>query len=137
MFNLQCMFMEKQLWFLYQILTFSVEKFSPPIWLSRQESTIQIRNNFLRGQHLVKSDTVHKIRSYFTMKVNCKLIPRLLWIIWISNSPVNWSCRIHRLHLYKGKRPSLMRVLDMTLNNLMLRLKSWTFEEGDILLHCN
>ena len=37
--------------------------------------------------------------------------------------PVGWGCRIHRLHLCTGVRhPHPTTVLDMTLNNLMVKL---------------
>ena len=36
--------------------------------------------------------------------------------------PVGWSCRIHRLLLYSGVRHPPTSVLDMILNNLMMRL---------------
>ena len=37
--------------------------------------------------------------------------------------PVGWSCRIYRLHLCRGVGPTPMNVLDMTLNNLMVRFQ--------------
>ena len=38
--------------------------------------------------------------------------------------PVGWGCRIHRLHLYRGVRPSTsMSFLYMTLNSLMVKSK--------------
>ena len=41
----------------------------------------------------------------------------------ITVSPVDWGCRIHRLHLWWGVRPlPTMSFLDITLNNLMVRL---------------
>ena len=39
-----------------------------------------------------------------------------------QRGPVGWGCRIHRLHLCKDLRLP-QRVLDMTLNNLMIRLQ--------------
>ena len=36
---------------------------------------------------------------------------------------VCWGWRIHWLHLCRGERPTLTSVLDMTLNNLMVRLQ--------------
>ena len=41
----------------------------------------------------------------------------------INHCPVGWGCRIHRLHLCRGVRPPLTSVLDMTLNNLMVRFQ--------------
>ena len=38
-----------------------------------------------------------------------------------KHCPVGWGCRIHWLHLCRGIRSPLTSVLDMTLNNLMLR----------------
>ena len=39
----------------------------------------------------------------------------------MSCCPVGWGCRIHRLHLCRGVTPSPISVLDMKLNNLMVR----------------
>ena len=39
-------------------------------------------------------------------------------------STVDWSCKVHQLHLCKGGRSPKMSVLDMILNNLMVRLLS-------------
>ena len=52
--------------------------------------------------------------------------------------PVSWGCRIHWLHLYRWVRPPLMSVLDMTLNNLMVRFQQcWSFGECGVPLHCH
>ena len=52
--------------------------------------------------------------------------------------PVGWGCRIHRLLLCRGVRPFLTSVLDMTLNNLMVRLQQcWSFGECGVPLHCH
>ena len=37
--------------------------------------------------------------------------------------PVGWNCRIHRLHLCRRIRTTPISVLDMTLNNLMVRFQ--------------
>ena len=43
---------------------------------------------------------------------------------------VDWSCRIHRLHLCRGVRPPPTSVQDMTLNNLIVRFQwCWGFGE--------
>ena len=50
------------------------------------------------------------------------------------------DCRIHRLHLCSGIRPPLSptNVLDMTLNNLMMRIQwCWGFEEWGATLQCH
>ena len=44
------------------------------------------------------------------------------------------DCRICQLHLCKGVRPS-QRVLDITLNHLMVVLQSWSFRECGVLCH--
>ena len=50
--------------------------------------------------------------------------------------PVGWGCRIHRLHLCRGVRPPSTSVLDMTLNNLMVRFQQcWSFGECGEPLH--
>ena len=51
--------------------------------------------------------------------------------------PVGWGCRIHRLHFCRGVKPHPpTSVLDMTLNNLMVRFQwCWSFGECWGLLH--
>ena len=57
---------------------------------------------------------------------------------FISFCPVSWGCRIHRLHLCRGVIPPLTSVLDMTLNNLMVRFQQcWSFGECGVPLHCH
>ena len=52
--------------------------------------------------------------------------------------PVSWGCRIHWLHLCRGVRPPITSVLDMTLNNLMVRFQQyWSFGECGVPLHCH
>ena len=52
--------------------------------------------------------------------------------------PVSWGCRIHWLRLCRGVRLPLMSVLDMTLNNLMVRFpQCWCFGECGVPLHCH
>ena len=55
------------------------------------------------------------------------------------NCSVGWDCRIHRLLLCRGVRPSPQTsVLSMTLNNLMMRFKQcWSFGEYGVPLYCN
>ena len=66
------------------------------------------------------------------------------WLIVMQtftvHCPVGWSCRIHRLHLRRGVRPHPVRVLKMTLNNLMVRFQwCWGFGECGVPLnyHCS
>ena len=52
--------------------------------------------------------------------------------------PVSWGCRIHRLHLCRGVRPRPTSVLDMTLNNLMVRFQQcWSFGECGVSFYCH
>ena len=52
--------------------------------------------------------------------------------------PVGWGCRIHQLLLCRGVRPPPTGVLDMTLNNLMVRFQQcWSFGECGVPLYCN
>ena len=45
----------------------------------------------------------------------------------MTSCPVGWGCRIHRLHLCWGVHPQIS-VLDMTLNNLMMKFQwCWGF----------
>ena len=56
----------------------------------------------------------------------------------LRNCPVSWGCRIHWLHLCRGVRPPPTSVLDMTLNNLMVRFQQyWSFGECRVPLHCH
>ena len=56
----------------------------------------------------------------------------------LRNSPVGSGCRIHRLHPCRRVRPPPMGVLDMTLNNLMVRFQQWgSFRECGAPLHCH
>ena len=49
---------------------------------------------------------------------------------------VGWGCRIHRLLLCKGVIPPPTKVLDMTLNNLMVMFQWWSnFGECEVPLH--
>ena len=68
-------------------------------------------------------DTLFKVRIKF-------LIPLC---------PVGWGCRIHRLLLCRGVRPPPPKsVLDMTLNDLMVRFQwCWSFGECGVPLHCH
>ena len=61
---------------------------------------------------------------------------------YISQTPchclVGWGSRIHRLLLSRGVRPSSMNVLDMTLNNLMVRFhECWNFVGSGVSLYCH
>ena len=51
---------------------------------------------------------------------------------------VGCGCRIHRLPLCRGIKPSLTSVLDMILNYLMVRFQwCWSFGECGAPLHCH
>ena len=55
-----------------------------------------------------------------------------------SDCPVTWGCRIHWLHLCRGVKPPLKSVLDMSLNNLMVRFQQWwSFVECGVPIHCH
>ena len=56
-----------------------------------------------------------------------------------STFPVGWGWRIHWLHLCRGVRPpNQTSVLDMTLNNLMVKFQwCWSFGECRAPLHCH
>ena len=54
----------------------------------------------------------------------CWVYSDLEWSVPIFGYPVGWSGRIHRLYLCRGVRPPhITSVLDMTLNNLMVRFQ--------------
>ena len=54
--------------------------------------------------------------------------------ILIRESPVSWSCRIHRLHLCRGIR-YLQWESWIWLNNLMVKLQPWNFRECGVPLY--
>ena len=56
-----------------------------------------------------------------------------------GDCPVSWGCRIHWLPLCRGVwPPPPTSVLDMTLNNLMVRFQQcWNFGECGVPLHCH
>ena len=70
----------------------------------------------------------------YQVSVNCKMyyysfvfgcIYQTLYI----GCPVGWGCRMHRLNLCRGMRPS-PSVLDMIINDLMMRFQwCWSFAE--------
>ena len=62
-----------------------------------------------------------------------------VFIIWFrQNFFSSWGCRIHRLLLCRGVRHPPTSVLDMTLNNLMVRFQQcWSFGECGVPLHCH
>ena len=68
-----------------------------------------------------------------------KSIWKLTILLIHESCPVGWGCRIHRLLLCRGVRPPPPTgVLDMTLNNLMVRFqKCWSFGECRVPLHCH
>ena len=67
----------------------------------------------------------------FTPRDNLTDIP------YLTDGPVGWGCRIHRLHLDRGVRPFPLQkknnkksILKMILKNLMVRLQlCWIFRE--------
>ena len=67
------------------------------------------------------------MQIWFKLTLNCTKS--------IILSLVGWGCRIHQLHLGKGVRSShSISVLDIALNNLMMRLQSCSFRK--VHLHC-
>ena len=53
--------------------------------------------------------------------------------------PVAWGCRIYQLYFCREVRPLFpTTVLDMTVNNLMVRFQwCWSFGECEAILHCH
>ena len=89
----------------------------------------------------LEAKSMHKLKK----KNSCKISK--VWAYFSSFSkfvcegircPVGWGCRIHWLHLGRGVRPPQTNVLDMTLNNLMVRFQQcWSFGECGVPLHCH
>ena len=62
----------------------------------------------------------------------------LVMVIQFIICPVGWGSRIHRLLLCRGVRTPPTSVLDMTLNNLMVRFQQcWSLGECGVPLHCH
>ena len=71
----------------------------------------------------------------------CRMFGVGVSIVWLQKTFKNCVslCRIHWLHLCRGVRPPpITSVLDMTLNNLMVRFQQcWSFGECGVPLHCH
>ena len=72
----------------------------------------------LRGYLMPKFDSFENNDDVFNVP---KQSVFKLYIIFFCL--VGWGCRIHLLLLYRAVRPSPTSVLDMTLNNLMVRFQ--------------
>ena len=60
------------------------------------------------------------------------------WLPPIKCCPVSWGCRIHWLHLCREVRHPPTSILDITLNNLMVRFQQcWSFGECGVPLRCH
>ena len=122
---------------LHSLLLFTPSAFSKPgvvlfsfSWITID--ALQVLNGEVQGwlAFLLQLTDFHKLfDSYhvnFYMYISC---------------PVGWGggCRIHWLHLCRGVKPHLpMSVLDMTLNNLMVRFQQcWSFGECGVPLYCH
>ena len=105
------------------------------------EYTVSNYCRYLKGiMKLIKS----KQRDYSPSSLICRLIN-----FFFDNTsctsrnftcPVGWGCKIHRLLRCRGVRPPTppTSVLDMTLNNLMVRFQQcWSFGECGVPLHCH
>ena len=90
-------------------------------WSHLQENNIKISSNNVQNTDILRKHIVILFleKSYI-----------------YYGSPVIWGCRIHRQHLCRGVRLP-MSVLDMTLNDLMLRLQFWSFGEFRVSIHCH
>ena len=96
---------------------------NPPAKLVKLLNTILTAYNkiiILLIEHHLASIQVQTAEKFFIVDTNrpnkSKDTPTLL-----KPHPV-WGCRIRRLHLYRGVPPPTS-VLNMTLNNLMVRLQ--------------
>ena len=96
-----------------------------------------------------------KVCSFIEVRKLCLIMFPLVFVLRLYNAaipkkdfnvlihfiycPVGWGCRIHWLLLCRGVRPPPpTRVLDMTLNNLMVRFQQcWSFGECGVPLHCH
>ena len=97
-----------------------------------------------------RSSFASKLRTYWTTHVCLRVCVCVCVCVYIyiyiyiyiyllfSSCPVSWGCRIHRLHFCRGGKAPSTSVLDMTLNNLMVRFQwYWSFGECGAPLHCH
>ena len=57
----------------------------------------------------------------------CKFLQGIWFHTPRKDRPVSWGCEIHWLHLCRGSKTSLTSILDMTLNNLIVRsFRQWS-----------
>ena len=72
---------------------------------------------------LTKLETPTTEKMFFLKSISRSF---MIYFVCISSQfflcPVGWGCRIHWLHFCWGVRPPPTIVMDMTLNNLMVRL---------------
>ena len=91
----------------------------------------------LPGEDTSKGTRISCIDS-ISIKVPIRKNLETYLMIHVYICPVSWGCRIHWLHLCRGVSPPLTSVLDMTLNNLMVRFQQcWSFGECGVPLHCH
>ena len=86
---------------------------------------------------LLKSKQTLPVSSSFFPSRFSTILTRSWWHLPVAQC--GWGCRIHRLHLCRGVRthPPPTSILDMTLNNLMVRLQDcWTFGKCGMPFHC-
>ena len=68
----------------------------------------------------------NNILNFQESSTNLNACTKKVWILIKCTMylwPVDWSCKIHRLHLWRGVRLPQTSILDMTLSNLMARFQ--------------
>ena len=82
---------------------------------------------------------VYVYKILFDPTFLCQIFPDDLKV----KCPISWGYRIHQFHLCRGvisvfyKQTPPISVLAMTLNNLMVRVQSWSFGWCGLPLHCS
>ena len=92
-----------------------------------------------KNKYLKPCDNLYYLRILENIELyGCRNIICIIREYLKTYCPVSWGCRIHWLHLCRGVRPPLTSVMDMALNNLMVRFQQcWSFEECGVPLHCH
>ena len=110
-------------------LSMTINRLQGNVLTSPDSNNYQLFN----GQHYVGCCQIWSPNIFFILASNTFYFRRILIVNSILLSrfiPVGLGCKIRQPHLYRGVRRLLPTILrDMTLRNLMSRLKSRIFEE--------
>ena len=108
-------------------------------WLSLAYGGLGQVSQEMGGKWKSQNRKIVPLSPYVKKPLNSKVIhSRKHFIILLVYRPVGCGCRIHRLNFCRGVPLPPTSVLDMTLNNLMVRFQwCWGFGECGTPLHCH